>query len=185
MHAEAREPIYCEQSYNPNTKSYLLLTSSMAHSPASTNPTFFEKYNFDFDPHVSLYAEFLRLAESRQWKQGSKSKAFEQAWYTCSGSDVPVGCNVDKEAGQVGAQRTTDDEVFSSILLGLENLELATRATKKGMKCKDVGREFAMHYGADASLKERWQALCRDCGVNPPPSSITKCKKVQPLPIIC
>ncbi len=157
----------------------------MAPSPASTKPTFFEKYNFDFDPRASLYTEFLRLAESRQWKQGSKRKAFEKAWYECFGSDVPVGCNIDKGASRVGARRTTNDEVFSPILLGLKNLDLGTKATKKGMKHREVGPEFATHYGADASVKERRQALCRDCGVDPPPSSIMKCKKVQPLPVLC
>lgn len=49
------------------------------------------------------------------------------------------------------------------------------------MKIKEVEPEFNSQYGNDDSVKAKWQALCQDCGVDPPPS-ITKCEKVAFLP---
>ena len=78
----------------------------------------------------------------------------------------------------VGAQYDTDNEEFSCVLRSLQNLDL-DGGTKKRARARRVGTEFASHYGSDAHVTERWQALCRDCGVNPVPPSIGQCKKVQ------
>ena len=150
----------------------------MASRRASTNTAFFQKRDFVFDPHASLYTEFYRLANSRQWKQGSKKKTFEKAWYECFGPGVPVGEKINEVADRNGAQPKTEEDVFSSMLHGLINLGLGTRTVNRGMKRKDVESNFRTHYGVDASVLGTWQALCRDCGLDPPPSSITTCKKV-------
>ncbi len=152
----------------------------MALISASTRSTFFQQYNFDFDPCATLHTEFRRLAKFRKWKQGSNSKIFEKAWDQCFGSEVPVGCNIDQGESLVGAQYDTDNKEFSCVLRSLQSLDL-DRGTKKRARVRRVGTEFASHYGSDASITERWQALCRDCGINPVPSSISQCKKVQPL----
>jgi len=38
--------------------------------------------------------------------------------------------------------------------------------------------EFNTHWGKDASRLETWQALSREVGIDPVPTSITQCKKV-------
>lgn len=145
---------------------------------ASARSAFFQQYDFDFDPRATLHSEFRRLAKIRKWKQGSNSRIFDKAWNQCFGSEVPVGHNIDEMESRVGTQYGTDDEDFSSMLRSLQNLDLegGTKA-----KIQRAGTEFASHYGSDARVTERWQALCQDCGVNPVPSSIKQCKKVQPL----
>jgi len=154
--------------------------SVMAPMLASTRSAFFQQYNFDLDPRATLHTEFRRLAESRKWKQGSNSKIFEKAWNQCFGSEVPVAYNIDRIEDRVGAQYSTDNEDFSSMLRSLQSLDLEGGTNKKA-KVRRVGTEFASHYGSDAGVKEKWQALCQDCGVNPVPPSISQCKKVQPL----
>ena len=153
----------------------------MACTPASTQSAFFQQYEFDFHPRASLYREFVRFADTRKWKEGSKSKKFEKAWRECFGPDVPVGRNVDKRTSRVGAQQSADEGEFSSLLCGLQNLDLEKRASKTVIRKTDVEPEFNMYYGTDASVKARWQELCQDCGVDPLPITITKCKKVQCL----
>lgn len=141
---------------------------------ASTRSAFFRQYSFDLDPDASLHCEFHRLARSRKWKQGSNSKIFDKAWNHCFGSDVPVGSNIDK------AQHGTDNDDFFSMLHSLQNLDLGGK-TGKGAKAQTVGTEFTSFYGNDARVTERWQELCRDCGINPAPPSIGQCKKVLPF----
>ncbi len=157
----------------------------MLHTPASTQAAFFRQYDFRVDSRASLYTEFIRLADTRKWKEGSKSKKFEQAWCKCFGSDIPVGHDIDKRASRVGAQQSGDGGEFSSLLYSLQNLDLQKRTTKKVIRHKEVEPEFSIIYGTNASVKAKWQALCRDCGVDPLPPSINKCKKVQYLPALC
>ena len=38
---------------------------------ASIKSVFFQQYDFNFDPCVTLHTEFRRLAKFRKWKQGS------------------------------------------------------------------------------------------------------------------
>ena len=150
---------------------------------ASIRSAFFQRYNFDVNPHATLHAEFGRLAACRGWKQGSNSKIFEKAWTQCFGPEVPVGHNIARKENCIGAQHgTDDDDDASSVLRGLRNLNLEGGNSKRKLRAKTVGPEFASYYGSDASITEKWQALCQDCGVNPVPSSVTQCKKVQPLP---
>lgn len=155
-------------------------TSMMALISASTRSTFFQQYDFDFDPCATLHTEFRRLALFRKWKQGSKSKIFEKAWDQCFGSEAPVGCNIDGGEILVGAQYDMDNKDFSCVLRSLQSLDLEG-GTNKRARVQRVGTEFVSHYGSDAHVTERWQALCQDCGVNPVPPSISQCKKVQPL----
>ena len=155
-------------------------TSVMAPISASTRSTFFQQYHFDFDPCATLHTEFRRLAKFRKWKQGSNSKIFERAWNQCFGIEVPVGYNIDGRESCFGAEYSTDNEGFSSMLRSLQSLDLEG-GTNKRARVRRVGTEFASHYGSDARVTERWQALCQDCGVSPVPSSINQCKKVQPL----
>lgn len=149
----------------------------MAPIPASTKPEFFLRYDFDFNPRASLYTEFLRLAESRKWQEGSKSKKFESAWGGCFGLNVSVGDNVDKATTETEPQHSINDENLSSLLCGMQKLDIGKKKKKKGIRIKEVEPEFNSHYGDDGSVKAKWQALCQDCGMAPPPS-ITKCKKV-------
>lgn len=144
----------------------------MAPIPASTKPQFFERYDFGFDPRASLYAEFLRLAESRKWQEGSKSKKFESAWSECFGHNVPVN------ATEMEPCHSSDDEGLSSLLRNMQKLDIGKK--KSRIKIKEVEPEFNLYYGDNDSVKVKWQALCQDCGVNPP-SSIIKCKKVHSL----
>jgi len=154
--------------------------SVMTPMLASTRSAFFQQYKFDFDPLATLHIEFRRLAKIRNWKQGSNSRIFEKAWSQCFGSEVPVGHNIDGMESRVGAQYGTDNEDFLSMLRSLQSLDLEGGTNKKA-RVRRAGTEFASHYGSDARVTERWQALCQDCGVNPVPSSINQCKKVQPL----
>ncbi len=156
----------------------------MALILASTRSAFFQQYDFPFDPHATLHAEFRRLATNRNWKQGSNSKIFEKAWDHCFGPEVPVGCNIDRRESRTGAQHGTDDDEFFSMLRSLQSLDLEGGTTKRKGRIQRVGPEFASHYGSDAGIREKWQALCQDCGVNPVPPSINQCKKVQLLPAI-
>ena len=152
-------------------------TSVMAPILALTRSAFFQQYDFDFDPCATLHTEFRRLAKIRKWKQGSNSKTFEKAWDRCFGSEVPVGYNIDERRSLIGAQYDMDNKDFSSVMHSLQSLDLGGGKKKRARR---VGVEFASHYGSDARVTERWQALCRDCGINPVPPSITQCKKVQP-----
>ena len=49
-------------------------TSVMTPILASTRSTFFQQYEFDFDPCATLHTDFRRLAKLRKWKQRSNSK---------------------------------------------------------------------------------------------------------------
>ena len=149
----------------------------MAPILASTRSAFFQQYDFDFDPCATLHIEFRRLAKFRKWKQGSNSKIFEKAWDQCFGLEVPVGYNIDERESLVGAQYDMDNKDFFYVMHSLQSLNLEGE-TKKRARARRVGMEFASHYGSDACVTERWQALCRDCGINPVPPSITQCKKV-------
>ena len=152
----------------------------MTPTLASARSAFFQQYNFDFDHSATLHTEFRRLAKIRQWKQGSNSRIFEKAWHQCFGLEVPVGYNIDGLKSRVGAQFGTDNKEFPSMLRSLQTLDLEGGASKKA-RFRSAGTEFESHYGSDARVSERWQTLCQDCGVNPVPSSINQCKKVQPL----
>jgi len=154
--------------------------SVMTPTLASARPAFFQQYNFDFDPHATLHTEFRRWAKIRNWKQGSNSRIFEKAWSQCFGSEVPVGHNIDGMESRFEAQYGTDNEDFSSMLRSLQSLDLEGGTNKKA-RVRRAGTEFASHYGSDARVTKRWQALCQDCGVNLVPSSINQCKKVQSL----
>lgn len=148
----------------------------MAPIPALTKAEFFRRYDFDFNPRASLYAEFLRLAESRKWQEGSKSKKFESAWSECFGLNVSVGNIVDQNTTEMEPQHSINDENLSSLLCSMQKLDIGKKTKKKGIKIKAVEPEFNSQYGNDDSVKAKWQALCQDCGVDPPPS-IIKCKK--------
>ncbi len=126
---------------------------------ASARSAFFQQYNFDFDPRPTLNIEFRRLAKIRRWKQGSNSRIFEKAWNQCFGSKVPVGYNIDGMESRVEAQYSTNNEDFSTMLRSLQSLDLE-RGTSKEAKVRRAGTEFASHYGSDARVTERWQALC-------------------------
>ena len=152
----------------------------MASISASTNPEFFRQYGFQFNPRASLYVEFLRLAQSRKWQKGSKSKKFESAWSECFGLNVSVGDNINENTTAMESQHSTNNENLSSLLCSMQKLSIGKKSKKKGIRLKEVEPEFNSLYGNDDSMKAKWQALCQDCGVSPPPS-ITKCKKVQSL----
>ena len=157
----------------------------MAPILASTRSAFFQQYDYQFEPHVTLYTEFYRLARNRKWKQGSSSKKFEKAWSHCFGPGIPVGCKIDRKESYVGAQDATGDAEFSTMLRALQSLDLGGGTTKRTTKAQRVATKFASHYGSNDSVIEKWQALCEDCGVNPVPSSIKQCKKVQLFPAMC
>ena len=146
---------------------------------ASTRSAFFQQYDFDFNPRAALHTEFCRLANFRKWKQGSNRKKFEKAWMQCFGSEVPVDYNFDGNGNLVSAPYRADNEGVSSLLGGLQSLNLGGR--KQKARVQRVGAEFASYYGSDARVTERWQELCQDCGINPVPPSINQCKKVQHL----
>lgn len=87
---------------------------------------------------------------------------------------------MDEGESFVRAQYDTDNEEFFYVLRSLQNLNL-NGGTKKRARARRVDTELVSHYGSDAHVTQRWQALCRDCGGNPVPLSISQCKKVQPL----
>ena len=97
----------------------------------------------------------------------------------CFGSEVPVDYNFDRNGSLVSAPYGADNEGFSSLLGGLQSLNLGGR--KQKARAQLVGAEFASYYGSDAGVTERWQEFCQDCGINPVPPSINQCKKVQHL----
>ena len=156
-------------------------TSVMTPILASTRSAFFQQYNFDFDPRATLHTEFCRLAKIRKWKQGSNSKMFEKAWNQCFGSEAPIGYNTDTWKNLIRAQYGADKDDFLSILGSLQSLDLEGGTHQRKVRAQMAGTEFASHYGTDARVTEKWQALCQDCGVNPIPPSINQSKKVQPL----
>ena len=119
------------------------------------------------------------MARSRNWKQGPKSKKFENAWSQCFGTEIPVGCKIGREESYIGAQYATDEADFSSMLHALESLGLEGGTTKRVTRAQRVATKFASHYGSNDSVIEKWQALCEDCGINIVPPSIKQCKKVE------
>ncbi|KAL8866408.1 MAG: hypothetical protein Q9198_008904 [Flavoplaca austrocitrina] len=144
---------------------------------AQTGSGFFEKYDFQYRPQSTLYAEFYRLARKRGWKQGSKSKAFEKAWKECFGSEFLVGFNIIHEQ-EVQRERGQDDTL--ALLAQLQSLDLGGELTKRERKLRQASWEFTGFYGIDAGVLGKWQMLCRDCGIKKDPLSITQCKKVGP-----
>lgn len=148
---------------------------------ASTRSVFFQQYNFDFDPLATLYGEFRHMAKGRKWRQGSNSKKFEKAWNQCFGPDIPVGYDIDKRAFPVGAHIATDDAV-SSLMRSVQSLSLEGRSNGN-RRAERANLDFTSYYGSDADITEKWQTLCHDYGIDPVPTSIKQCKKVQPLPL--
>ncbi len=135
-------------------------------APASTKSEFFAKYEgFQLKPQASVLDEFQRLAAQRQWKPGSKSRTYEKAWQKCIGVSVAPGQLV-----QLGGE-------MAVVLDGLERLNVSERPPTK-ISRRRVAAEFSLHYGYDSSKKEKWQDVCRDCGLSSIPTSITMCKKV-------
>ncbi len=125
----------------------------------SAMSSFFDQYpGFQHNPQASLFHDFKRLAAYRGWTQGSKSQKYEKAWRTCFGPDVPVRQEPTGIA-QEPHQRRRKAAVWR------------------------VARDFDTYYGSDASKKEKWQQVCRDCGLAPIPSSIKKCKEIQRHPV--
>ncbi len=149
---------------------------------ASTRSVFFQEYNFDFDPLATLYGEFRLIAKGRKWRQGSNSKKFEKAWNQCFGPDIPVGYNIDKRAFPVEAQIATDDAV-SSLMRSVQSLHPEEGRSIGNRRAERANLEFTSYYGSDADIIGKWRTLCHDCGIDPVPTSITQCKKVQPLPL--
>lgn len=49
---------------------------------------------------------------------------------------------------------------------------------KQRQKCFE--QAFDKHFGAAEKTLQGWQDLCQELSINPPPSSITRCKKVRP-----
>lgn len=145
---------------------------------AQTRSGFFEKYNFQYRPQATLYAEFHRLARKRGWKQGSNSKAFEKAWKECFRSEYPVGFIINHEQG---VQRERGQDETLALLAQLQSLDLGGKLTKRERKLRQASWEFTGFYGSDQGVLSKWQMLCRDCGIKTDPPSITKCKKVRVL----
>ena len=146
---------------------------------ASTRAAFFEHYNHPFDPNETAYNEFLSLATSRNWKQGSKKDAFGNAWRLCFGPGIPVGIEPETYDMNGRAFDYTGDELAEQ----LQNLNLrATKPTRHEVQHGQVAGLFTHYYGSDVSRLEKWQMLCSDCGVAPIPTSITQCKKVSTSP---
>lgn len=119
----------------------------MAPILASIRSTFFQQYNFDFDPCATLHTEFRRLAKFRKWKQGSNSKIFEKAWDQCFGLEIPVGYNIDKRESLVGAQYDMGNKDLSSVLRSLQSLDLEG-GTKKRAKVRRLARSLHHIMGA-------------------------------------
>lgn len=143
---------------------------------AQARSVFFEKYDFQYRPQASLYAEFHRLAGKRGWKQGSNSKAFEKAWKECFGSESPVGSSINH---QQDVQRERGQDEPLAVLAQFQSLDLGGGLTKRERKLKQASWEFTGFYGSDEGVLSKWQMLCRDCGIETDPPSITQCKKVR------
>ena len=145
---------------------------------ASTRAAFFESYNHPFDPDETAYNEFFSLAASRHWKHGSKKDAFGKAWRLCFGDDNPVGRDPetyhDGDGGNVNGHHDLADQFQNLNLQPVKQKRLKVHHTQ-------VARLFTDYYGSDVSRLEKWQMLCQDCGLAPPPTSITQCKKVSIL----
>lgn len=50
--------------------------------------------------------------------------------------------------------------------------------TKQRQKCFE--QAFNEHYSKPETTLQGWQDLCRELAIQPPPSSITHCKKARP-----
>ena len=142
---------------------------------APTRSRFFDKYDFEYHPQATLYAEFLRLAKTRGWKQGSNSKAFDKAWKECFGSEYPGGFDINHDQGMQRDQGQDDTLALST---QFQSLNLRERLTKREKKLRQATWEFTGYYGSDQDVLSMWQMLCRDCGIEQDPSSIKGCKKV-------
>lgn len=60
----------------------------------------------------------------------------------------------------------------------MQRLDIKKTSKRTSLKIREVEPVFNSHYGSDDSLKAKWQALCQDCGIDPP-LSIRKCEKVE------
>ena len=134
---------------------------------AQTRSAFFRKYGFEYDARAKLESEFYRLAKKRKWKPGASRKVFEKAWKECFGTD----CLVDQDD-----QDKQGDQL--ALVLQLQRLELEEGMTDRERYLTQVSWEFDQHYGGDEGVLEKWQLLCRDCGIEEDPPTITRCKKV-------
>lgn len=67
-----------------------------------------------------------------------------------------MGYNIDRiEEHGVGAQYSTDNEDFSSMLHSLQSLHLEGGINEK-VRARRVGTAFASYYGSDACVTEGW-----------------------------
>ncbi|KAL8792191.1 MAG: hypothetical protein Q9195_005213 [Heterodermia aff. obscurata] len=139
---------------------------------ASIRLSFFEKYEFGIRNGFGIYDEFERLARTRNWRRGSKSRKYEKAWRECFGDDVPVGTMV--EGSDMNGE---EEDELAQLLSELENLDL--QGGRREERLRHVAQQFTTYYGMDDRVLESWQALCQDCGIDGHFTSIRKCKKVS------
>ena len=127
----------------------------MALILVSTRSAFFQQYDFHFNSHATLHTEFRRLAKDRKWKKVSNSKLFEKAWDHCFGSEVPVGCNIDRRESRTEAQHGTNNDEFFFMLHSLQSLDLEEGTIKRTLRAQRVEVKFVFHYDNDAHVTKR------------------------------
>lgn len=79
---------------------------------------------------------------------------------------MPVGQDLESIAGGI-----------DTLLQNFRGFNISQN-NKPSIARKRIAAEFAKYYGSDVSKRERWQEICRDCGLSSIPPSINKCKKV-------
>lgn len=141
---------------------------------ASTRLSFFTRYGLVIQNGWSIFDGFERLATTRNWRRGSKSRKYEKAWRECFGDSIPVGNT-----------RGQEEEEFAQLLSDLEDFDLedpdlqGRKGGKRQKQLRKVAQQFGTYYGMDDRALESWQVLCMDCGIDGELASINECKKVS------
>jgi hypothetical protein len=135
------------------------------------------------DANVSDVVNFGRLACQRGWRLNSRG--WRSRWRTCFHREyIPehnpyADPHFDFFMTFPGFRAEESRAVGDEFARLLQFMKWMPRTHEYNVYRGQAFRSaFTVHYGADASKLDAWQTLCMEVGIQPAPSSITKCKKV-------
>lgn len=157
--------------------------SSTRTALSSGNWTFFSSFS-DFvpDANASDVVNFGRLACQRGWRLNSRG--WRSRWRTCFHREyIPehnpyADLHFDFFMSFPGFKAEESRAVGDEFARLAQFMKWMPRTHEYNVYRGQAFRSaFTVHYGADASKLDVWQTLCMEVGIQPAPSSITKCKK--------
>ena len=158
--------------------------SSTRTTLSSGNWTFLSSFSdFVLDANVSDVVNFGRLACQRGWRLNSRG--WRSQWRTCFHREyIPehnpyADPHFDFFMSFPGFSAEESRAVGDEFVRLAQFMKWMPRTHEYNVYRGQAFRSaFTVHYGADASKLDAWQTLCMEVGIQPAPSSITKCKKV-------